>query len=102
MTEVALRGCGLEKAFPGVRALRNVDFDVRVGEVHGLVGANAAGKSTLVKLLTGGGEPDAGVVEVFGRVVRPGDPLARRGGSKGQSRSAGRSGGGSPAFTIKL
>jgi ABC-type sugar transport system ATPase subunit len=78
MPELALRARGLEKSFPGVCALRAVDFDVRVGEVHGLVGANAAGKSTLVQMLTGGDEPDAGIIEVFGRVARPGDPLARR------------------------
>jgi rhamnose transport system ATP-binding protein len=60
---VALRARGICKSFPGVRALRGVDFDVRAGEVHGLVGENGAGKSTLVKILTGAAEPDAGTVE---------------------------------------
>jgi ABC-type sugar transport system ATPase subunit len=75
---VALRAQGINKSFPGVRALHDVDFDLEAGEVHGLVGENAAGKSTLVKVMTGAYEADAGVVEVFGREVRPGDPRARR------------------------
>ena len=62
-----LRGVGLHKSFPGVHALRDVDFDVRAGEGHGVVGENAAGKSTLVKILTGACDPDAGTVEAFGR-----------------------------------
>jgi ABC-type sugar transport system ATPase subunit len=75
---VVLRGVGLHKSFPGVHALRDVDFDVRAGEVHGVVGENAAGKSTLVKILTGACDPDAGTVEAFGHEVRRGDPRARR------------------------
>ena len=43
----------ISKTFPGVKALQNVDFDVRKGEVHGLCGENGAGKSTLMKILTG-------------------------------------------------
>jgi ribose transport system ATP-binding protein len=75
---VVLRARGVQKSFPGVRALRAVDFDVRPGEVHGLVGENAAGKSTLIKILTGAHTPDAGEIEAFGRRVRSGDPRARR------------------------
>src|ERR1700755_2697820 len=73
---LALRVRGIRRAFPGVRALRGVDFDVRGGEVHGLVGENGAGKSTLVKVVTGAVDADAGVVEVFGQ-VRPPGPRAR-------------------------
>jgi ABC-type sugar transport system ATPase subunit len=73
----ALRAEGIHKAFPGVRALHDVDLDVVTGEVHGLVGQNGAGKSTLVKVITGAYEADAGVVEVFGE-ARHGDPRARQ------------------------
>jgi rhamnose transport system ATP-binding protein len=75
---VALRAQGIHKSFPGVRALNNVDFDLRAGEVHGLVGENGAGKSTLVKIITGAYAADAGRVEAFGHELRHGDPRARR------------------------
>jgi ABC-type sugar transport system ATPase subunit len=75
---VALRARGIHKAFPGVRALHDVDFDLLAGEVHGLVGENAAGKSTLVKIMTGADDRDAGSVEAFGREERHDDPRARR------------------------
>ncbi|MDX6728336.1 MAG: ribose transport system ATP-binding protein, partial [Baekduia sp.] len=75
---VALRAYGIHKAFPGVRALQDVDFDLRAGEVHGLVGENGAGKSTLVKVIMGAYDPDAGLVEAFGQEVAHGDPRARR------------------------
>jgi rhamnose transport system ATP-binding protein len=54
-------------AFDGVNVLKDVDFDVRPGEVHGLVGENGAGKSTLVKILAGVYQPKAGHVQVNGR-----------------------------------
>jgi ABC-type sugar transport system ATPase subunit len=73
----ALRAQGIHKTFPGVRALHDVDFDLRAGEVHGLVGPNGAGKSTLVKIITGAYDADAGRVEAFGEVGH-GGPRARR------------------------
>ena len=44
----------ISKSFPGVKALDNVSFTVNDGEVHGLVGENGAGKSTFIKILSGG------------------------------------------------
>jgi ABC-type sugar transport system ATPase subunit len=75
---VVLRAQGIDKWFPGLRALRDVDFDLRAGEVHGLVGENGAGKSTLVKIMTGACAADAGRMEAFGHEARPGDPRARQ------------------------
>jgi len=78
VASVAVRAQGIEKSFLGVRALHDVDFDLRTGEVHGLVGENGAGKSTLVKIITGAYDPDAGRVEAFGHEARQGDPRAQR------------------------
>ena len=60
---------GVSKAFPGVQALDNVDFDLRRGEVHALVGENGAGKSTLMKILAGVYEKDAGQITVEDKPV---------------------------------
>ncbi|MDI9520272.1 MAG: sugar ABC transporter ATP-binding protein [Bacillota bacterium] len=62
-----LRLKNISKTFPGVKALQNIDFDVRLGEVHALIGENGAGKSTLIKILAGVYKPDAGgILEVDG------------------------------------
>ena len=60
---------GISKSYPGVQALDRVDFDVRLGEVHALVGENGAGKSTLVKVLAGAVRADAGQLLVEGKPV---------------------------------
>jgi ribose transport system ATP-binding protein len=54
------------KSFPGVRALADVDFDVRSGEVHALCGENGAGKSTLMRVLSGSLRPDSGEITFNG------------------------------------
>jgi monosaccharide-transporting ATPase len=60
---------GINKAFPGVHALEDVDFDLRQGEIHALMGGNGAGKSTLIKVLTGVERPDSGRITLMGREV---------------------------------
>ncbi|MEC7764972.1 MAG: sugar ABC transporter ATP-binding protein [Pseudomonadota bacterium] len=60
---------GLHKRFPGVHALKGVDFDLLAGEVHSLVGENGAGKSTLIKMITGALHPDEGAVKLAGTRV---------------------------------
>jgi ABC-type sugar transport system ATPase subunit len=57
---------GVEKRFGGVYALKGVDFELRRGEIHALVGENGAGKSTLIKILGGIHRPDAGQINVDG------------------------------------
>ncbi len=64
----------LSKRFPGVQALKEVDFDVRPGEVHVLLGENGAGKSTLVKILTGAQQRDEGEILWHGQPVEIPDP----------------------------
>lgn len=57
---------GISKEFPGVKALSNVDFTLRKGEIHALMGENGAGKSTLVKVLTGVHIKDSGEIRIEG------------------------------------
>ena len=68
-SEKVLEMQGICKTFPGVKALSNVNFTLRKGEVHALMGENGAGKSTLVKVMTGVYVKDAGRIEVEGRAV---------------------------------
>ena len=63
---VVLSMRGIYKEFPGVKALQNVDFTLRKGEIHALMGENGAGKSTLVKVITGVYEKDAGEIQIEG------------------------------------
>ena len=70
-TDRLLVATGIDKAFPGVQALRQVDFDLRAGEVHALVGENGAGKSTLTRIIAGVETPDAGQMLLAGRPYEP-------------------------------
>jgi ribose transport system ATP-binding protein len=74
--EVILRMHDISKYFPGVRALSEVSFDLRRGEIHGLCGENGAGKTTLMKILGGVDGPDSGTVELNGGVISIEDPYA--------------------------
>src|ERR1035437_5252666 len=60
---------GIVKNYPGVAALKGVDFEVRAGEIHGLVGENGAGKTTLLKVIGGLEIPDEGSILVGAQSV---------------------------------
>src|SRR4051794_16844894 len=64
-----LRMSNISKAFPGVRALANVDLEVYPGECLALIGENGAGKSTLMKILSGVYVPDEGEIFIDGEKV---------------------------------
>ena len=64
--DVVLTMRGISKLFPGTRALDNVDFTLRRGEIHALMGENGAGKSTLIKVLTGVYGKDGGSIRIEG------------------------------------
>ncbi len=72
---VLLKMTGIEKSFPGVKALKGVSLDLRPGEILGLMGENGAGKSTLMKVLGGAHPPDTGTIELGGREVAFADPI---------------------------
>ena len=75
MSEPLLTMRGIYKYFPGVKALQNVDFTLRAGEIHALMGENGAGKSTLIKVLTGVYPRDAGEILMEGTSIAPSSPL---------------------------
>jgi ABC-type sugar transport system ATPase subunit len=74
VSEPILQLEAISKAFPGVQALRDVDFDVRPGEIHALVGENGAGKSTLIKIIAGVYQPNSGTIRYRGEPVRIHNP----------------------------
>lgn len=74
MGEIILSMKGIDKSFPGVHALDNVDLDIRKGEVLALMGENGAGKSTLMKVLTGIYKKDSGTIIYEGKEVEYNNP----------------------------
>lgn len=72
-----LRTEGLSKFFPGVKALDNVDFSLRRGEIMALLGENGAGKSTLIKVLTGVYHADRGTIWLEGQAISPKNTTTR-------------------------
>ena len=77
-TELVLEATDVSKAFGAVVALRSASLAVRPGEVHALLGANGAGKSTFVKILTGAVRPDSGRIVVRGRARTAHSPAEAR------------------------
>ena len=69
MSDVILQMRDIEKRFAGVHALKSVQFELRAGEVHALMGENGAGKSTLIKVLCGIHKRDGGEIVYFGEPV---------------------------------
>jgi ribose transport system ATP-binding protein len=70
---------GVSRQFGAVRALTDVDFDCRAGEVHALVGENGSGKSTLLGIASGFVDPDLGTIQIGGKPLRRDSPaLARK------------------------
>ena len=74
MSEYILELKNITKLFPGVRALKNVSFNLKPGEIHALVGENGAGKSTLIKIITGAYEPTEGQLIFNNNAVTKNDP----------------------------
>lgn len=73
-----LKACGLMKRFGRVTALDNCDFDLLPGEVLGVIGDNGAGKSTMIKAISGAVIPDDGVINFEGREVNFRSPIEAR------------------------
>ncbi|WP_042462336.1 sugar ABC transporter ATP-binding protein [Neobacillus dielmonensis] len=74
MSEYVLELKGITKTFPGVTALDHVQFQLKPGEIHALMGENGAGKSTFIKVITGVHQPDAGTIFLNGQEVEIRNP----------------------------
>lgn len=68
----------ISKVFPGVKALDDVSFNLKPGEVHVLMGENGAGKSTLMKVLAGAYKPDGGELYISGEEITKFDPISMK------------------------
>lgn len=78
MSEYKLEVTNIEKSFPGVKALDNINFAVRPGSVHVLCGENGAGKSTLMKIINGVYTADKGHIKIDGKEVTIKNPIQAR------------------------
>ncbi|WP_099827676.1 sugar ABC transporter ATP-binding protein [Oceaniglobus indicus] len=91
MTQTPIfRAQSIEKAFPGVLALKGVDISLHPGSIHALLGENGAGKSTLIKVITGVHQPTAGTMYLDGaetRFTSPRDAIAKGIGVVHQERN---------------
>ncbi|MFB0994041.1 MAG: ATP-binding cassette domain-containing protein, partial [Paracoccaceae bacterium] len=74
----AVEMLGISKRFGGVEALINVDFQVDTGEIHALLGGNGAGKTTILKVLSGVHVPDDGRIMICGKQMTEFSPGASR------------------------
>ena len=81
MSEVTLRACNLRKSFGGVKAVDEVSFEARLGQVVAIIGPNGAGKTTLFNMISGAFPPDAGEIWLNGQRLddRPPHEIARLG-----------------------
>ncbi len=77
-SDAVLELAGVSRQFGAVRALTDVSFDCRAGEVHALVGENGSGKSTLLGIASGVVEPDRGTIRIGGRSLRSDSPAEAR------------------------
>ena len=73
--DTILEARGITKRYPGVTANDHIDFEIRAGEVHAILGENGAGKTTLMRILFGLTQPDEGEIRVFGERVNFRSPL---------------------------
>ncbi|MCB1446834.1 MAG: sugar ABC transporter ATP-binding protein, partial [Rhizobiaceae bacterium] len=78
MTDNILTARGLVKRYGRVTALDNADFDLRRNEILAVIGDNGAGKSSLIKAISGAVKPDDGEIKLNGEVVQFSSPMAAR------------------------
>lgn len=76
MSETFFKATGICKVFPGVRALDDVSFELKAGEIFAIAGENGAGKSTFIKIMSGVYQPDGGTLEMDGKPLTLPTPLS--------------------------